>query len=186
MPANTSNRSYPYPLSTDDPDIPSDMQALAVALDTDVALFLKQLFIPAVPISTSSNGTSTSGTTETLDAVLGTYSFTALAGVRYRAMLTNIMLFGTSTAVGDRYTINIRNGGNTTPSSSSTLVATLNVIIDGSGGGFTGDVGHVVSGTFMPGAGTVTLGVFVVRVSGTGTIVPTFNRELCAQPIGLV
>lgn len=33
----TTNRSYPYPGSADDPDVPADMQALAEAVDTDVA-----------------------------------------------------------------------------------------------------------------------------------------------------
>lgn len=36
MTANTPANSFPYPQSSDDPDVPSDMQALAVAIDKRV------------------------------------------------------------------------------------------------------------------------------------------------------
>lgn len=36
MVANTPANTFPYPQSTDDPDVPSDMQALAVAIDKRV------------------------------------------------------------------------------------------------------------------------------------------------------
>lgn len=37
MPGSTPNRSYPYPLYGETQDFPTDMQALALAVDTDVA-----------------------------------------------------------------------------------------------------------------------------------------------------
>src|SRR6185503_6906729 len=59
------------------------------------------LGIVAVPITTSSNGTTTSGTTSTKDAVLGDYTFDALAGVRYKVSLLGRGISGT--VVADRF-----------------------------------------------------------------------------------
>ena len=38
MSATTANQQLPYPTSTDDPDVPSDMQALAIALEKKLVM----------------------------------------------------------------------------------------------------------------------------------------------------
>lgn len=38
MSATTANQAMPYPTSTDDPDVPSDMQALALALEKKLVM----------------------------------------------------------------------------------------------------------------------------------------------------
>lgn len=117
------------------------------------------------PTYTPSQGTSTSGATETLDAVLGTYTFTAVAGRRYRAVVEEMIGYGT--VAGDVFVVNVRNGGASTPTAASACVASTGwrvAVADGRSG-------IPLSGTFVPGAGTVTLGVFAVRQSGTGYFV---------------
>lgn len=136
--------------------------------------------IPVVPTTTSADGTITVGTTDTMDLILGTYTFTATAGRRYRAMLTG-MVIG-ATVVSDRYTCNIRNGGASTPTTASTSVALVTHVIVVAGTG--GREGVVLSGTFVPGAGTQTLAVFVARSIGTGVATPAGTRELYVEDIG--
>src|SRR6266704_5920184 len=82
-----------------------------------------QLGIVAAPVTTVSNGTVTSGTTETRDAVLGNFVFTvaaAQAATRYRITLSGRGL--SATQASERYTINFRDGGASTPTATSTLV----------------------------------------------------------------
>lgn len=154
-------------------------------LDLDARVIaVAGLGIPVAPTSTSSNGTTTSGTTDTLDAVLGTYTFTAIAGVRYRAMYVGGEM-NTSVA-NDKYNHNIRNGGASTPTSASPSVAAGSKLMP-----VTLSAGrqtlHVI-GTFVPGAGVVTLGLFTARSSGTGVGTPTATvlRELFVEAIGYV
>ena len=135
------------------------------------------------PVSTATNGTSTSGTTETLDAILGTYTFTAVAGRRYRAILDGA--YASATVTNDLVGVRIRNGGSSTPNATSTLVAASQTTVTVTGG--PGQIGLLVANTFVPGAGTVTLGVFTVRLSGTGveTIASaTLARQLYAVDMG--
>src|SRR5215813_7526415 len=92
-----------------------------------------QYGLPTARVTTASNGTTTSAGTETRDAVLGNLAFTAVDTVRMEVHLHGRMLFGNSTSAGDRYKINIRDGGASTPTASSTLAAQLNVVLLGSG-----------------------------------------------------
>lgn len=85
--------------------------------------------ILATPISTTSNGTATSGTTETFDTSLGSgtgyYQCSLVSGVRYRVVYDG--LIGNGTASGVEYAIQIRNSGtSSTPTSASTLIAQTN------------------------------------------------------------
>lgn len=139
--------------------------------------------IMAAPTTTTSNGTPSSGTTETRDAVLGNYSFTAVAGRRYRAMCTNRAM-NTDTA-NDRYAFRIRNGGASTPTAASTAVAEAQHVVTITAG--SGRLSVPVIGTFVPGAGTVTLGMFTVRIAGSGICTPVTQSvatELYAEDIG--
>jgi hypothetical protein len=133
------------------------------------------------PTATVNAGTPTVGTTETRDAVLGNYTFTAIAGRRYRAVVDGMAANGN--AVGDTATWNIRNGGASTPTAASTLVASM-VQLGVVASGAAGRIPVALSGTFVPGAGVVTLSVFVVRATGTGVMTPVGTREFYAVDMG--
>lgn len=136
--------------------------------------------IAADPTSTSSSGTASSGTTETRDAVLGDYTFTARAGRRYRVIYDGLIM--SSSVAADVYQIRIRNGGASTPTAASTLIAASQWKAQTSGG--PGQETVPVGLTFVPGAGTVTLSAFTVRSSGTGVGTPLGTRELYVLDIG--
>lgn len=147
------------------------------------AALLNALFdkIMAPPTTTSSTGTASSGTTDTMDAVLSTYTFTAVAGRRYRATLSGCIMVGSVT--GDTYWVRIRDGGVSTPTGASPAVAETRFYASNTSG--SGQIGLPgLSGTFTPAAGTRTLAVFVQRTVGTGSGQPLGNRELYVEDIG--
>jgi len=135
------------------------------------------------PISTANNGTPSSGTTETRDAVMGNYIFTAVAGRRYEVRLNGAQFAGSVGA--DQFLANIRNGGSFTPTAASTLISGQRFIV--ATVGFPMPI--YVAGTFVPGAGVQTLSVFTVRTAGTGYVTPysgTISRELYVVDMGPV
>lgn len=138
------------------------------------------LGVPVTPTTTGSNGTATSGSTETRDAVLGDYQFTATTGTRYQVFFTGCRM--NASVANDAYAIRIRNGGASSPTSASPLVVEHQVIVTATGGA--GQQNATVIGTFIPGAGTVTLSMFAVRTSGTGVGTPTNTRELYVVALG--
>ena len=150
---------------------PADVAA-AIAVGVGVGATM------GTPTTTSSNGTASVGTTETLDVVLGTYRFTAVAGVRYRAMVDG--LIGYIDTVSDQMQFNIRNGGASTPTATSTLIATQQAVA----AVHWLRVPCLLADTFVPGAGTVTLGLFTVRNVGTGYGQPIGKRELYVVNLG--
>jgi hypothetical protein len=132
--------------------------------------------------TTAANGTETSGTTETRDAVLGNYSFTALAGHSYRVVLENAG--GVCTVVNDQFGIRIRNGGASTPTASSTQIANTRLAC------WNNSIALplFISGKFSPGAGVQTLSVFCIRLAGTGTMhmwAGDFARALYVIDLGV-
>ncbi|HEV8173054.1 MAG TPA: hypothetical protein VGP91_05340 [Actinoplanes sp.] len=140
--------------------------------------------IPVAPTTTSSNGTATSAGTETRDAVLGNYQFTAVAGVRYKAIISGRAPNGS--VANDRYAVGLRyTVGGATPTSSSTLIghASSGVVVV-SGGNGVASIYH--DGTFIPGAGVITICSFWTRLNGTGIITPTGICEMYVQGIGYV
>lgn len=179
----TTRYGWPYPSLSDAPNGPTAVQSLATAVDA--AAFPGTAM--GLPRTTTADGTPTPGTTvETRDAVLGSYVFTALAGHRYRAVIDGLVLSGDT--IADLYTVNLRNGGASTPTSASTLVASTNVYIVQTG--VIGRIAAVVSHSFAPAAGTVTLGLFLHRIGGTGAATPVSpfdgaGRELYAVDLGL-
>lgn len=136
--------------------------------------------------STVSNGTTTSGTTETRDAVMGNLSFVvaaAQAGTRYRVVMAGRGLNGS--VAGDRYSINFRDGGASTPTATSPLAGVnFNVRIDDTSSN--GVQANFVASTFIPGAGTHTIGVFYVRSLGTGTATPVGASEFYVEALGVI
>lgn len=118
--------------------------------------------VQGTPASTSSNSTTYPANTpgiagvETRDAVLGNYVFTALANHRYRAVFENAKCGGSANTL---LTTNIRNGGASTPTNTSTLIA--NTVSDLRVSGGPGIIGvPVCQGLFVPGAGVQTLSIF--------------------------
>lgn len=177
----TTNFGFDYPDSTGHTRLWEHFQTLAADIDTLLGYLVG---LPA-PVSAASNGTATSGTTETRDTVLGNYTFTVPtvgASWRYQAMALAVGV--NASVTNDVYRINIRDGGASTPTSSSTLVASIQTSAIS-----VAAQSHCVLGTWVPGAGTHTLGVFLVRIAGTGIGTPVAqgaNRELLARFVGTV
>ena len=174
----TSNEGLTYPSSSSNTNLWEHFQTLAE--DVDDALTLRQgRGIPVDPTTTTSDGTATSGTTDTRDAVLGNYQFTAVSGRRYRIMCTFLL---NGSVANDRFICQIRDGGGSTPTSASTSVTATSklTVVTGSNG----REGVVLSNTFTPSAGTHTLALFLARFNGTGIGTPVGLRELYVEDIG--
>jgi hypothetical protein len=142
------------------------------------------LGIPVTPTVTGTNGTATSGTTETRDAVLGNYQFTAVAGVRYWATISGRGL--NCTVVADRFACGLRyTVGGATPTSASTLIGHASTWVPSVSGG-NGVVTLYHGATFIPGAGVITISSFWTRLNGTGIATPVGQCEMYVQGIGYV
>lgn len=165
-----------YPASTSHSRLWEHFQEMAT--DTDAVIAKRG--IKTAPTIASSDGTSTSGTTETRDAVLGNYVFTAEANRRYRAKLT-IERLGSS-VVDDLYTVRIRDGGVSTPTAASTLLAQAAKLVNLVGG--IGEESLTVEATFTATAGTHTLSAFIIRSNGSGTGSMRGTRQLYVEDIG--
>ena len=136
-------------------------------------------------VTTVSNGTVTSGGTETRDAVLGNLVFTvaaAQAATRYRVCLAGRGL--NCTAAADRFTLNFRDGGASTPTAVSTQVGP-NFNVTFAAIGSPGVAANFWASTYVPGAGTHTIGTFWVRTSGTGTVTPVGACEFYVEALGI-
>jgi hypothetical protein len=142
----------------------------------------------AAPISATGAGTTTVGTTDTIDTGLGTYQFTAVAGRRYRVVLSN--LFGSGTVAGDNFFCRVRDSGtSSTPTTASTAVIDSYWVCL-----ITGSAGRScvpMMDTFVASvSGTHTLAFFAQRNAGTGVFVPetlgTGARKLWVEDAGNV
>lgn len=147
---------------------------------------VSQLSMPVTvaPQTTSANGTATSGTTETFDAVLGYYQVSLTAGRRYLAVMNGLV--GNGSVVADDYTIQIRNSGTSSnPTAASTLIAQTQWYVPATGSGGRG--GIPFAGSFIaPATGLNTFGVSATRVAGTGVFTPVGTRELYVMYLGTV
>lgn len=151
--------------------------------------------VQGTPASTSSNSTTYPANTagvagaETRDAVLGNYVFTALASHRYHAVFENARCGGNG--ANTLLTTNIRNGGASTPTNASTLIASTVSDLRVAGG--QGIIGvPTCSGMFTPGAGVQTLSIFgqmqgttAVGSSNHFTTAPAL-RSLYVEDMGAV
>lgn len=137
--------------------------------------------IQAVPTTSSGTGPSTTGT-EILDTTLGTYQFNATAGRRYQAVVNG--LIGSTTAIGLVRTTIRDSGSSSTPTNTSTLIATSQWYGSATGGG--GQSSIVLSNSFIPAAsGTHTLGVFALVLTGGGTFQCIGTREFYVVDLGV-
>jgi len=167
------------------PTVPSVGDQITAAQGAVIAGDLNSGPNMGAPVSTASNGTATAGgAVEIRDAVLGNYTFTAVAGRRYQVVMAG-QAAGT-TVVGDAVVFNVRDGGASTPTApGSPFVASgMLVMISASTG-----VACAMSGSTITGAGVHTLSLFTRRNSGTGTETPIVagdlvNRELYVVDLG--
>ena len=156
----------------------------AAEMNTEVRDNLTALgagIIPVAPTTTFSAGTASAGA-DVLDTVLGTYVFTAIAGHRYQARCDSVAM--TSSVLNDVVGMHIRNGGASTPTAASTIVATMAGVKMDCNVGL--PINVAFAGSFVPGAGTQTLGLFTSRVTGTGAESTTGFRELYVIDLGTV
>lgn len=161
-----------------------------VAFCTDtlqVVIYTGSVWIPvgggivADPKSSSSNGTSTSGSIETEDSVLGVYSCQLVSGRWYQVVMDGLLCSGS--VANDLFRFNIRDGGTSAPTTSSTAVASVQWECITTGGA--GQVTTLVRGIFQSAStGTHQLAFFAVRQSGTGVFTPVGTRSLYVVDLG--
>jgi hypothetical protein len=135
--------------------------------------------IVVAPMAIGTAGTTGVAGVETRDAVLGNYVFTSVAGHRYVVFLNGATI--TIGTAANSATLNIRDGGGSTPTASSTLVATNKVWVAATGGG--GSVSCNVIGSFATAtAATHTLSVFTMS---TVVAIPSQQREIYVVDLGV-
>lgn len=134
------------------------------------------------PLTTGSNGTATSGTTETFDAVLSYLAMTLVLGHWYRVVLDGAI--GNGSVLADVFTIQIRNSQSASnPTSASTMVAQTEYYVAGAASA--GRDGYFVAAPFQcTVAGSNTFGVSATRVAGTGVFTPLGTRSLHVTDMG--
>lgn len=133
-------------------------------------LFASQMEgLTASPTTATGNGTATTSnsTTEVRDAVLGNFTFTSLTGHRYEIRLMNL-IFNASGDPGDTWALRIRDGGSSTPTTASTLVAETvsKTIATGSGGR---RPIHIIE-QWLPSAGSHTLSFFAKLLTDVSNV----------------
>jgi hypothetical protein len=141
--------------------------------------------IMAAPTTSVATGTATAASTvEVKDAVLGDYTFTAVAGRRYRVHYHGAM--GNSDTVNCRMLTRIRDGGASSPGIGSTLIAEVSTYLTETGTGSAGRASFDVLHTFTATAGTHILAAFTQSPdSAIMTPVSTgAGRELYVEDIG--
>jgi hypothetical protein len=143
-----------------------------------------QIGIPmgSTPTSTSSNGTATSGTTETFDAVLGYYQASLISGHQYEIQVNG--LIGNGSVVADLYTVQIRDSqSGSNPTSASTQIAQSEWYVPAAGS--SGRNSIAVSMAFVCTlTGVHVFGVSATRVIGTGVLTPIGARQLFIVDLG--
>jgi hypothetical protein len=128
------------------------------------------------PISTTTNGTASSGTTETFDTVLGYYQFTAINGHWYEVRCFGLV--GNCGVDGDTYQLQVRDSGSSSnPTTSSTLVAQTQWTSEYNGVSSRTPI-YLAAPFQAAGSGTHTLGFSSQRTSGSGSFTPVCPPNL--------
>lgn len=154
----------------------SEVQFRDVVTTNEIPLRNGPFRIPAgiVTRATSTAATSSITTTETKDAGCGDLTFTALLGRRYRIFYRARC----QTNVADSaIVLRVRDGGGSSPTNTSTIVAASQVTPNGTGGaGDEQTVNQILTCVASPSAtdeiaaGTHKVAPFYVRTAGTGTV----------------
>lgn len=134
------------------------------------------------PTTSTSDGTATgANTTEVRDSVLGDYVFTAVADRLYRV---NYKGNANAASADVRFVHRIRDGGGSTPTTASTLIAenTMHMAEASTGGRQT----MVLSETFTASAGVHTLSLFTISPESVvlTPIADAAGRKLYVEDIG--
>lgn len=131
---------------------------------------------------TADTSTATSGTTETRDAVLGDYQYTAPANRRIRVTIEGELEISVTERV--RAQVRVRDSGTaSTPTTASTQV--IDHAVELTTAGSTGRVGFTFSSTYNPAAGVHTLSLFLLRNSGASALITAVGeRQLYVEDIG--
>lgn len=175
----TTTRGYPYPSTSDDPDVPADMQALAEAIDTDVATRTASTLAVNAQTGTTytlvaSDAVSKIVTLNNAAAVTVTVPSGTFAQGHHVPVLNKGA--GTVTLVGSGVTLN---GASLTlaQNESATLVfdsATVAYVVKGGGGlpkaSVSGTTGSPTTGSYTSGGTTYDYW----RWTATGSV--TFNH----------
>lgn len=133
-------------------------------------------------VRTAAAGTVSSGTTDTLDAVLGTVAVVADGVSFYRIEVEN-MIGAASSAGTDPASFRIRDGGASAPTAASTEIAQTPWKTQAVGG--TGQEGIKLGATVQLSAGTHTFGLFSQRTAGASTnFQPAGDRSLVVSIVG--
>lgn len=136
------------------------------------------------PASTASNGTPTSGTTETFDTVLGYYQATLILGHRYEVHVNGLV--GNGSVVADLYSIQVRDSqSSSNPTASSALIGQTQWYCSATGSG--GRTGIELEQSFLcTVSGVHTFGISATRLSGTGIYTPisATSREIFVVDLG--
>lgn len=135
------------------------------------------------PIVVGSAGTTTSGTTETFDTVLGYLQATLTSGRRYRVSVDALNVI--ATVAGDWFDLRIRDSGDSSdPTSSDTQIAHARwyaPVADSSSSG----ISVSLTNTFLCATGGMhTFGMSAVRLAGTGTLTPANTRTFLIEDVG--
>ena len=150
----TTSLGLRYPASTDNYRPHTDIQNLAS--DTDAQILLKGWWADG-------SRTSASGTFTTVETVLQSLTFTAVANVKYEIIAIQSIQ---STVAADSATMKIRWATGPTVTSGGTQIDSKIAPCYTAGLGFP----MTLLGYFTPGAGQVTVGATAVRNIGTGTL----------------
>jgi hypothetical protein len=132
--------------------------------------------VGAPPISTTVNGTPSSGTTETFDVILGYYQFTAISGHWYEVRCFGLV--GNCGVNGDTYQLQVRDSGSqSAPNSSSTMVAQIQWTSEYNGVSSRTPI-YLAAPFQATSGGTHTLGFSSERTSGSGSFTPVCPPSL--------
>jgi hypothetical protein len=152
----TTSRGYPYPSSTDPADVPADIQALATALNGDVAGIT-----PLVQAKTKVANTTANSTTEVwVDSI----TWTAVTGESLMLMFDSTHQ---GTIVADVLEFRMRYQAGASVTSAGTLFGSKRVRIEVANSPTPVAMMRVATGIA---AGQTTIGVSINRVSGTGVV----------------
>lgn len=143
----------------------ADTAAIAAAASAAAGLYQPLVTAMPAPVAITTSSASSSSTTEARDAVLGNYTFTSIAGHYYKACLDQAAIVADT--LNDQFAVRIRDGGGSTPTSSSTMLASARAPVHRASIAIPVQPG----GVFAPSAGTHTLAAFLVRLAGSGTAV---------------
>lgn len=155
----TTSRGYPYPNPGDPADVPADMQALATALNTDVAGITPLIQAKIKTASVTANSTT--------EVVIDSITWTAVTGESY------MLLYDTSyqgTIVADIMELRMRYKAGATVDATGTQFGIRRARIEVANSGNPLMMQRVITGIA---AGQTTIGVTINRQAGTGVVQAT-------------